>query len=295
MREQGLSIEEVDALTGQLLGRPRMATFRLADFTGVDVCLYVAETLYKLVPDDEQREVYNPPEFLKAMVEQKMLGDKSGEGFYKKVGGPRGKDRLVLDIPTMQYREPRPGYWPSLEHAAGIGDTAERIKFMIDQKDGAGRFLWETLSELFLYAAARIPEVTDDIVSVDRTMKAGFNWKLGIFEIWNSIGVAESAARMEKDGKSIPPLVEKVLASGEKSFYGEAKGGPTYFDLETGKQKALTAPPGVLRLDAAKRNSGPIRSNESASLWDLGDGIACLEFHSKANTLDQNVPSGNRP
>ena len=238
MLEQGLSVEEVDALTGPLIGRPRMATFRLADFTGIDVCLFIAETLHRLIPEDEKRDVYEPPDFLRQMVAKGMAGDKTGRGFYTKAKGGAGTNRLVLDLDSMEYRKPRPPKWPVLELAENIGDTGDRIRFLLHSDDPAGRFLWATVSELLLYTAARIPEITDDIVSVDTTMKAGFNWRLGIFETWDLIGVEDSVARMKKEKKSIPPLVRKVLGSREKSFYTERKGKPYFFDLGSGRFKS---------------------------------------------------------
>ena len=289
MQAQGLSVEQVDALAGPLIGRPRMATFRLADFTGIDVCLFVAETLHRLVPDDEKRNVYDPPEFLREMVDRGMLGDKAGQGFYKKLKGTKGPRRLVLDLGTLDYRPPEPPSWPILEKARSITDTAERIKVLIDSPDEAGRFLWEILSELFLYTAARIPEITDDIVSIDTTMKEGFNWELGIFEIWHRLGVEETTARMSREGKDLPPLVEDVLASPQKSFYHDEEQSLTYFDSPTQSHKSLEDPPGLLRLASLRRRKRVLKSNEGASLVDLGDGVMCLEFHSKANAIDEDV------
>ena len=289
MLEQGLSVEEVDALTGPLIGRPRMATFRLADFTGIDVCLFVAETLHRLVPDDEKREVYDPPEFLRAMVEKGLLGDKTGQGFYKKVKNVEGTERLVLDLDSLDYRPLRRPSWPVLEDAKSVPDTAARIKLLIQSDSQPGRFLWETLSELFLYTGARIPEITDDIVSIDTTMKSGFNWELGIFEIWHRLGFEETVARMKKEGKALPPLVEDLLKSGDKSFYGQRDVTLCYFDFATGSDKPLVDPPGVSRLASLHRRKQVLKSNGSASLIDLGEGVLCLEFHSKANPLDEDI------
>jgi 3-hydroxyacyl-CoA dehydrogenase len=287
MQEQELAPQEVDALTGPLIGRPRMATFRLADFTGVDVCLFVAETLYRLVPDDEKRDIFQPPQFLRDMVGKGMAGDKAGQGFYRKVG--RGPERLVLDLRTLTYRPMKTSFFPSAEQAQRITDLGDRVRFLIDSDDAAGRFLWETLSELFLYTAARIPEITDDIVSIDTTLKAGFNWEVGLFELWTRLGVEATTQRMRSEGKNLPPLVEQVLASPEKSFYAERDGRRTFFDLAANAHKPLEETPGVLRLDTVRRRRGPLKSNRGASLWDLGDGVALLEFHSKANSLDQTV------
>ena len=289
MRLHGLKIEEVDALTGPLVGRPRMATFRLADFIGIDVCLFVAETLHRLVPDDEKCEVYRPPEFLRKMVERGFVGDKAGQGFYKKVKGKGRPERLVLDLETLDYRPANKPRWPELKQAGKVRDLPERIKTLIDAPTPAGRFLWETLSELFLYTAARIPEVTDDIRSIDTTMRTGFNWEQGIFEIWNGLGVEQTVARMKDNGRGIPAIVEAVLETPEKSFYQEKGLEVTYFDFPAKRHQPLVDPEDLIRLASLHRRKRILKSNDSASLVDLGDGIVCLEFHSKANSLDEGV------
>ncbi|MCB9383748.1 MAG: 3-hydroxyacyl-CoA dehydrogenase/enoyl-CoA hydratase family protein [Bryobacterales bacterium] len=288
MLEQGLSVEEVDALTGQLIGRPRMATFRLADFTGVDICLYVASNLYELVPDDERRAVYAPPEFLKKMVAKGLIGDKAGQGFYKKDAKAPG-GRLTLDLDTLEYREAQKPEFPALAEAMRTPDLGRRLQALFASDDRAAKFLWTTLSELFLYAANRIPEVCDDIVAMDTVMKGGFNWEMGIFEMWNAAGVESTVERMRGEGKQMPPLVERVLASPSKSFYSVDQGTPTYFDLASGEQRPVPQKAGVLELSRLRLQKAPVRSNPGASLWDLGDGVALLEFHSKANTLDGDV------
>jgi 3-hydroxyacyl-CoA dehydrogenase len=288
MTEQGLTVEEVDALTGPLIGRPRMATFRLADFTGVDVCVYVASNLFELVPEDERRGVYVPPDFLKQMVAKGMVGDKTGQGFYKKDPKAPG-GRLVLDLETLEYREANKPEFESVGQALRIPDLGERIRALFASQDRAGRFVWTTLSELFLYAANRIPEVCDDIVSLDTVMRGGFNWERGIFEIWNAVGVEPTVERMRSEGKQLPPLVERVLASPSKAFYAQENGRPTYFDLQSGEQQRAPEKPGVLQLAPLRLAGAPVKANAGASLWDLGDGVALLEFHSKANSLDADV------
>ena len=288
MLDQGLTVEQVDALSGPLIGRTRMATFRLADFTGIDVCLFVAGNLYGLVPDDEKREVYQPPEFLSQMVKKGIVGDKGGQGFYKRDKRVPG-GRLVFDIESMDYREPRKPDWPILDEAKRIPSAGERIKFLVNSEGPVGDFLWETISELLLYTAARIPEITDDIAGVDTTMKSGFNWSLGIFEIWDQLGVEQTAERAKAAGKEIPPLVSDVLSSPGKSFYGEKGGARTYFDTNSSTRKTLTDALGTLRLSSVLRRGNVLRSNKGASLLALGDGIVCLEFHSKANSLDADV------
>ena len=168
-------------------------------------------------------------------------------------------------------------------------DVVERIRGAIGSDDKPGRFLWATLSELFLYAANRIPETCDDIVAVDTTMRAGFNWQAGIFEIWNGLGAESVAERMKSDGKTLPPIVNQVLASESKSFYDLKDGERTYFDLASGEHRPVPVPEGVLPFDTLKAASNAVRSNKGASVWDLGDGVAMLEIHSKANSLDQDV------
>lgn len=285
MTEQGLTVEEVDALTGPLVGRPRMATFRLADFTGIDICLYVAKTLHELVPEDERREVYQPPDFLVRMVEKGIVGDKAGQGFYKKDRKAPG-GRLVLDLDSLQYRERIEPDFSELAEVKRIPEIGARVKAALETDGRASKFLWALLSELFLYSANRIPEVCDDVVSLDTVMKAGFNWQRGIFELWNDLGVEETAQRIEQDGKPLPPLVQQVLASPSKGFYGVDGAAPTYFDLQSAEQRPVPERDGVLELSRVRLATTPVERNDSASLWDLGDGVALLELHSKANSLD---------
>jgi 3-hydroxyacyl-CoA dehydrogenase len=285
MQAHGLTIEEVDTLTGPLIGRPNTATFRLADFVGVDVCVFVTENLHRLVPEDERRDMLVPPDFLKRMVERGLNGDKAGGGFYK-----RAKEgRLVLDLNTFEYRPARPVNLPGIEAAQKIRDTGGRLRHLVWRDDRAGRFLWETWRDLLLYAAHRLPEITDDIVRVDTTMRCGFNWEIGLFEVWDAIGVPESARRMEAEGCHIPPLVEKLLGSGATTFYRQEKEQRFYFDLARGTHQPIPAAPGVLRLSTLRERNQVLLSNPSASLLHLGDGILGLEFHSKASTLDPDV------
>ncbi len=270
MQAQGLTIEEVDALTGPLIGRPHTATFRLADFVGVDVCVFVSENLHERVPEDERRDIFVPPPFLKRMLERKLIGDKAGQGFFQ-----RGKkDRLVLDLETLEYRPPRPVNLPGLAAALRIRDTGARIRHLVWRQDRAGRFLWETFRDLFLYAAARIPEIADDIESIDTVMRWGFNWEIGLFEAWDAVGAPESVQRMKQEGRPIPPLVEDLLRSGRRRFYGE---------------EPPAARPGVLCLSSTRSRNKLLLSNPSASLLDIGEGLLCLEFHSKANSVDAGV------
>jgi 3-hydroxyacyl-CoA dehydrogenase len=286
MIEGGYTIEEVDAMTGPAIGRPKSATFRTSDIVGLDTSLYVAENLYEAVPEDEQREMLRPPDLLREMVKRGWTGNKSGQGFYKKQKGEGGKaEYLALDYETMEYRPSQKVKFPSIEAAKNIEDTAERIRTLVYGKDRAGEFLWKTMSRNLIYAANRIPEISDDIVNIDNAVRWGFNHELGIFELWDAIGVEKSVERMKEEGLSIPPLVEKLFASGKKSFYEHRDGRTFYFDFAGGDYREAEPQPGVTILKSVKERTGVVKKNSAASLIDLGDGVACLEFHSKMNAI----------
>ena len=285
LEEEGLTIEEVDAITGPPMGRPRTATFRLHDLVGIDVALMVMQNARELLPRDESRDQFVPTEFLQRLVAEKKLGRKTGEGFYKKVG----RDILVLDLETFEYREPRAVEFESLAAAKKAGDVGARLKALVGGSDKAANYAWRLLSETLCYTARRIPEIADDVVSIDRALRWGFSWELGPFEVWDAIGVPESVARLEKEGREVPALVEKLLASGAKSFYGTAGEGAatrrTFFDFASAAPTAVPERPGVLQLDSVRRGGEPLRSSAGASVWDLGDGVLGVEFHSKMNSL----------
>ena len=286
MVEGGYTIEEVDAMTGPVIGRPKSASFRTSDLVGLDTALYVAENLYPAVPNDEKRELMKPPDFLREMVRRGWVGNKAGQGFYKKQKGEGGKTEYwVLDPATMEYKPPQKVRFPSLDAAKTIDDTAERVRTLIYGKDRVGEFLWKTISENLIYAANRIPEIADDIVNVDNTIRWGFNQQSGPFETWDAIGVEKSVAKMREDGKQIPPLVQKLLDSGKKSFYEQRDGRTFYFDFASGDYKEIEPRPGVTVLKSLKERERVIKKNAAASLIDLGDGVVCLEFHSKMNAI----------
>ncbi len=281
----GLTVDEVDAITGPALGRPRSASFRLQDLVGIDVSVMVMENVKNLVPDDESVKMFTPAGFLKRLVEEGRLGRKSGAGFYKKVG----KDILVLDLDTFEYRPQKKVEFDSLTRAKQGKTTAERIQRLVAGDDRAAEYAWRNVSETLIYSARRVPEISDDIVSVDRAIRWGFNWDLGPFEIWDALGVRETAERMAKDGHEVPPLVEKLLSSGNDSFYGSVGAGKDHrrvvFSPLTLQQEEEPARPGVILLDDSRHRDAPLRSNAAASLWDVGDGVLCLEFHTKMNSI----------
>ena len=291
MIEGGYTIEEVDALTGPLIGLPNSASFRLLDIVGLDVWAYVAKNLYESVSNDPWRERLLPPPFLSQMIERGWLGEKSGQGFYKRVG--KGEDRVIyaIDWKTLEYHPMEKPKFPVAEQAKAIEDLGARLRFLVNSTDRAGSFLWKVLSDLLQYSAERIPEISDRIVEIDRAMKWGYANKLGPFELWDALGFQETARRMESEGRTLPPTVELMLRQDVKSFYRPAdrEGQPKteYFDLCAGVYQTLEERPGVLSLSEVKRARGVVKSNAGASLIDVGDGVLCLEFHSKMNTLGE--------
>jgi 3-hydroxyacyl-CoA dehydrogenase len=286
MVEGGYTVEEVDAMTGPAVGRPKSASFRTSDLVGLDTALYVAENLYAAIPNDEKREAMQPPEFLREMVKRGWTGNKAGQGFYKKQKGEDGKTEYwAIDINTLEYRPAQKVRFPALEAARANDSTADRIRTLVYGQDRVGEFLWKTISQNLLYTASRIPEIADDVVNIDNAVKWGFNHKFGTFELWDVIGVEKSVARMREEGQTIPPLVETLLAAGKQSFYERRDGRTYYFDLASGDYKEVPQPEGVLILKSLKERERVIKKNSAASLLDIGDGVACLEFHSKMNAI----------
>ncbi len=286
MLEDGYSIEEVDKITGPAVGRPKSATFRTFDLVGLDVFSHVIKNLYDALPEDEEREMFVAPEFLSRMVAGGILGNKTKGGFYKKQKGEGGKQEIwTLETATLEYRPAQKVKLPSLDAAKNIDVTPDRIKALVWGKDRAAAFLWKTLSRTLAYSAKRIPEIADTVVEVDRAMRWGFGWELGPFEVWDAIGVEKSVARMREEGQSIPANVETLLAAGGKSFYKKENGQQFYFDFASAQYVALSEPAGTIILKSVKDKSGVIKKNPGASLLDIGDGVACLEFHSKMNAI----------
>ncbi len=286
MLEEGYSIEEVDKMTGVAVGRPKTATFRTFDLVGLDVFGHVIKNLFENLPEDEEREVFIAPEFLTQMIGRGILGNKTKGGFYKRQKGEGEKqDIWTLDVASLEYKPAEKVKLPALDMAKNIENTPERIKALVWGKERAGAFLWKTFSRTLRYAASRIPEIADTVVDVDRAMKWGFSWELGIFESWDAIGVEKSVARMKEEGQSIPENVQKMLDAGAKSFYKEEQGQKFYFDFASGEYVPLAEMPGVTILKSVKDRTGVIKKNAGASLVDLGDGVACLEFHSKMNAI----------
>jgi len=273
--------EEIDVLTGKLTGYSKAATFRTADMAGNDVINYVAENLYPAVPDDEKREVFNLPDGFKKMIENGMHGNKAGKGFYKKVKTDKGKAYHVLNPETFEYESQQELENSTVAEAKEkYKSTAERLQFLVHQDDRVGTFVWETQRELMLYAANRLPEISDSVQAVDRALQWGFNWEMGPFQRWDAIGVQNVVDRLEEEGRDVPQSVYDMLESGREAFYDHDK--QTVYNLATGEVVDLEPPAkGALEI----RNLQEVFSNKSATLHDMGDGVALFEIHSKANTL----------
>src|SRR3989440_35502 len=286
MLDDGYSIEEVDKITGPAAGRPKTATFRTFDLVGLDVFAHVVRNLHENLPDDPEREMFVMPEFVTKMIEKGLLGNKTKAGFYQRKKSDGDKREIwTLDNATLGYRPSQKVKLPSLEMAKNIEDTRERLKTLAWSKDRVGAFLWKTLSRTLCYTAERIPEIADTVVEVDRAMRWGFNWELGPFEVWDAIGVEKSVAKLKEEGKPVPANVQAMLDAGVKSFYRQKDGRQFFYDFASEEYRPLADPPGTIVLKSLKDRTAVIKKNSGASLMDLGDGVACLEFHSKMNSI----------
>jgi 3-hydroxyacyl-CoA dehydrogenase len=301
MQEMGLTIEEVDALTGQAVGWPKSATFRTIDLVGLDILGHVVGNMMTNVHDE--RSDLKLPDFFNQMLHKKWLGDKTKGGFYKKAKGGEGKEdeRLALDWKTLEYHPRQKPKFAALDMAKNIEETGARLRTLLgldgagpQKGDKAGAFLWAALSDLWTYSANRVPEISNSIVEIDRAMKLGFNWELGPFELWDAAGVEVTVARMKKEGKPVAANVERLLASGQKSWYlddPKSPSGRKYWESGTESWESVQVAPGVWSVTVAKKSNGVVKKNSGASLVDLGDGVGCIEFHSKMNSLGADIIS----
>ncbi|MGB7331600.1 MAG: 3-hydroxyacyl-CoA dehydrogenase NAD-binding domain-containing protein [Terriglobales bacterium] len=307
MQEMDLSIEEIDALTGQTVGWPRSATFRTIDLVGLDILGHVVTNMTQNVHDE--RSELQIPAFFRQMLERKWLGDKTKGGFYKKVksgdGATNNKDdeRLAIDWKTLEYHPRQKPKFAALDMAKNVEETGARVRLLLgldgggaapQKADKAGAFLWAALSDLWTYSANRIPEISDSVVEIDRAMRLGFNWEFGPFELWDAAGVEVTVARMKKEDRPVAANVEKLLASEQKSWYADdpkTSSGRKYWDLATGNWGPVIVPAGVWSVEVAKKSNGVVKKNSGASLVDLGDGVGCIQFHSKMNALGADIIS----
>ena len=287
--EDEYTVEEVDALTGPLIGLPNSASFRLLDIVGLDIWVYVGKNLYDAVPKDKWRDRFLPPSYQTEMMKRGWIGEKTGQGFFKRVG--KEKEIHAIDWKTLEYHVANKVKWPITDQARQIEDLPSRLRMLAADTGRVGSFLWKLFSDTFLYCAEWQPEISERILDVDRAMRWGYAHTFGPFELWDALGFEETARRMEKEGRELPEPVTRMLSKGVKSFYegDQMNGAPTlkYFQMSSGYYHITADAPGVVVLKNLKRVRGVVKTNAGASLIDLGDGVLGLEFHSKMNALGE--------
>jgi 3-hydroxyacyl-CoA dehydrogenase len=292
VKELDLTIEEVDKLTGPVLGRPKSATFRTCDVVGLDTLVHVANGLKANCPNDEEKALFELPDYITKMVENNWLGSKSGQGFYKKVKGEGGgKEILSLDLNTLEYRPGQKASFPTLEMTKSVDDLKQRTKMLFMGQDKAGKFYRQMFGGLFAYVTNRIPEISEDLYKIDDALKAGFGWALGPFETWDIIGFEQGVKLIEDAGKTVGPIVAEMKAAGATSFYRTEKGNRQYFDRTTNGYKTIPGTEDLVMLDVL-RSENTVWKNADTTIVNLGDGILNLEFHTKMNTIGGGVIEG---
>ncbi|MEG1376402.1 MAG: 3-hydroxyacyl-CoA dehydrogenase/enoyl-CoA hydratase family protein, partial [Myroides sp.] len=287
VKEMDMTIEEVDKLTGPVIGRPKSATFRTVDVVGLDTLVHVANGLYENVPNDEAHELFRLPDFINHMMENKWLGSKTKQGFYKKVD----KDILSLDLNKLEYRPNKKASFQTLELTKTIDNVIDRFKVLVNGKDKAGEFYRKSFAGLFAYVSNRVPEITDDLYKIDDAMKAGFGWEHGPFQIWDAIGIEKGIELIKENGENVAEWVNEMLASGNSSFYTIKEGATYYYDIDSKSQKKIPGQDAFIILNNI-RDTKKVWGNSDSTLFDLGDGILNLEFHSKMNSIGGGVISG---
>jgi 3-hydroxyacyl-CoA dehydrogenase len=290
MLEEGISIPEVDALFGPVMGRPRTGMFKTADIVGLDTLAHVAKNTYEMIAHDEDRESFVLPEFVSTMIENNLLGKKSQSGFYKTELTPDWqKIRKVIDPATLEYAEAQPPELACLAAAHKAKTLPDKMQAVVYGEDKGANFAWKAVANNLIYAANRIPEISDTIVDIDNAMKWGFNLEMGPFETWDAIGLATAVERMQKDGFEVPEKVQKMLKTGNTSFYKTENGTVFYYDFISESYKERMVSKNIISLAAVKAKGKAVKTSESASLIDLDDGVFCLEFHTKLNSLNQQI------
>jgi len=289
--KMGLTVDEVDKLTGAILGRPKSATFRTCDVVGIDTLAKVANDLYQRCTNDEAREYFRLPPFVQKLLDNNWLGDKTGQGFYKKVKTPEGKTEILsLDLKTFEYKPKGKTRFAVLDQAKNIDDLRSRLKVLISSPDKAGEFYRDSFCGLFQYITHRIPEISDHLYKVDDAICAGFGWEIGPFEIWDALGVEETLKIMEQKGRKPAAWVYDMLAKGCKSFYAYSGGVKKYYDIDAFSYQAKPGEIGIILLDALRQNV--LWKNAGCSVIDIGDGVLNLEFHTKMNTIGGEIIHG---
>jgi 3-hydroxyacyl-CoA dehydrogenase len=292
VKELGLTVEEVDKLTGPVIGRPKSATFRTVDIVGLDTLVHVANGIYENCTDDEAHELFKLPDFINTMMNNKWLGSKTGQGFYKKTINAEGrKEILTLDLDTLSYRSKKRAKFATLELTKKIDKPIDRFKILVGGKDKAGEFYRKNFAAMFAYVSNRIPEISDEIYRIDDAMKAGFGWENGPFEIWDAVGVEKGIEIMKAEGAEPALWVAEMLASGNSSFYAVKNGATFYYDIPTKTQTKKPGQDSFIILDNI-RKSNEVWKNSGVVIEDLGNGIINCEFQSKMNTIGSDVLVG---
>ncbi|RAJ10834.1 3-hydroxyacyl-CoA dehydrogenase [Chitinophaga skermanii] len=287
MQKMGLTVDEVDALTGPVIGRPKSATFRTADVVGIDTLVKVANGVAENCPTDEARDIFQIPPFLQKIVENNWLGDKTGQGFYKKTKGAGGKEILTLNLETMEYGPKQKAKFPGIEAAKPIEDLKQRIRALAVGTDKSAQFYQQFHAHLFSYISHRIPEIADDLYKVDDAMKAGFGWEIGAFETWDLLGVKANVDAIKAQGLTVATWVEDMVAKGITSFYKIDGGKKYYYNQNTGDYALIPGADSFIILE--NRASNIVWKNSVSNLYDLGDGIVCLDWKTKMNTIGGEV------
>ncbi|SDR65255.1 3-hydroxyacyl-CoA dehydrogenase/enoyl-CoA hydratase family protein [Christiangramia echinicola] len=292
VKDMGMTIEEVDKLTGPVIGRQKSATFRTVDVVGLDTLVHVANGLHENVPNDEQHDLFALPDFINTMMENKWLGSKTGQGFYKKIKKEDGSSEIKsLDLDTLEYRDQKKASFATLEMTKTIDNVADRFEVLVNGKDKAGEFYRKIFSALFAYVSNRIPEISDELYKIDDAMKAGFGWEHGPFQIWDAIGVQKGIEMMKEQGYEPAAWVNEMLESGSDSFYTVKEGNTYYFNLDDKKQTKVPGQDAFIILDNI-RESKEVFKNSGVVVEDLGDGILNVEFRSKMNSIGGDVLDG---
>ncbi|WNM18019.1 3-hydroxyacyl-CoA dehydrogenase/enoyl-CoA hydratase family protein [Flavobacterium capsici] len=287
VKEMDLTVEEVDKLTGPVIGRPKSATFRTVDVVGLDTLVHVANGIYDNCPNDEAHELFKLPDFINKMMENKWLGSKTGQGFYKKVG----KEILTLDLNSLEYRANKRASFATLELTKTIDKPIDRFKVLVKGKDKAGEFYRKNFAAMFAYVSNRVPEITDDFYKIDDAMKAGFGWENGPFEIWDAIGVQKGIELMDAEGLKPAAWIGEMIASGNTSFYTVKEGNTYFYSIPNKAQVKVPGQDSFIILNNI-RETQKVWSNSGTVIEHLGDGILNLEFKSKMNTIGGDVLAG---
>ncbi|MDX1629962.1 MAG: 3-hydroxyacyl-CoA dehydrogenase NAD-binding domain-containing protein, partial [Fulvivirga sp.] len=292
MQKLDLNVDEIDKLTGPVIGRPKSATFRTSDVVGLDTLIKVANNLYESLPDDEGRETFKLPDVVGKLEENNWLGDKTGQGFYKKTKDEKGKTQiLTLDLESLEYKPKSKPKFATLEATKPIENLKERFKPLLSGKDKAGEFYRDSFYALFKYVTNRIPEIADELYKIDDAVCAGFGWKMGPFETWDAVGVKETVKKMEKADYKPAKWVYEMLDAGFETFYTAKEGVRHYYDIESKDYKPVPGAEEYIILDDIRKNQ-VLWSNSGSTIFDLGDGVLCVEFHTKMNTLGGEVIEG---